>query len=240
MNGRTSLYATTLIALGALTLWLFRRKSTKRTKRPHMKFYWFDSFRSKRCEWLLAELGALQDVEFICMNPRNPDQEQLAQYRKIQPHGTVPCLEIEGKQAIIESGAICLYLADIYGKLGPEYAKEVYYNWIVYSVATLDETMEVLFIQWVHTAVEDQDENLIDKMLLKFQTFAKFLSKHMEGRDFLCGDKLTAADCVLGYNLWWAMAMRDGVLLEHYPVLQEYYNRLSRRSTFQRVFMDTT
>lgn len=63
------------------------------------------------------------------MNPRDPDQEQLAQYRKIQPHGTVPCLEIEGRQPIIESGAICLYLADIYGRLGPELDREAYYKY---------------------------------------------------------------------------------------------------------------
>lgn len=173
------------------------------------------------------------------MNPRNPDQELLAQYRKIQPHGTVPCLEIEGRQSVIESGAICMYLADIYGKLGPELDREAYYNWIVYSVATLDGTMEMLFIQWTFTAQEDQDEDLIDKMLLKFQTFAKYLSLHLEGREFVCGNKLTAADCVLGYNIWWANAMRDGALLEHYPVILDYYSRLTRHSAFQRVFNDT-
>lgn len=63
------------------------------------------------------------------------------------------------------------------------------FSWIVYSVATLDEAMEVLFIQWTFTAPEDQDEDIIDKMLLKFQTFAKYLSKQLEGRDYLCGNK---------------------------------------------------
>ena len=51
--------------------------------------------------------------------------------------------------------------------------------------------------------------------------------------------RLTAADCVLGYNLFWAMAMRDGVLLKDYPVIMDYYDRLSRRSAFQRVFNDS-
>ena len=48
--------------------------------------------------------------------------------------------------------------------------------------------------------------------------------------------RLTAADCVLGYNLWWALEMRDGVLLRDYPVIMAYFDRLSRRSAFQRVF----
>jgi hypothetical protein len=36
------------------------------------------------------------------------------------------------------------------------------------------------------------------------------------------------------------MAMKDGVLLEKYPVLQNYYSRLSRRSTFQRIFTENS
>jgi hypothetical protein len=49
--------------------------------------------------------------------------------------------------------------------------------------------MEALFIQWVYTKAEDQNEELIDKKLLKFHSFAKYLSKHMSNRDFLCGNR---------------------------------------------------
>lgn len=48
--------------------------------------------------------------------------------------------------------------------------------------------------------------------------------------------RFTAADCVLGYNMWWAGAMQGGILLQNHPALLEYYKRLSRRSGFQRVF----
>ena len=81
-------------------------------------------------QWFLpkTELGALNDVELVCMNPQNPDQDALASYRKVHPHGTIPCLEIEGRSPIVESGAICLYLADVYKSLGPELDKEAYYK----------------------------------------------------------------------------------------------------------------
>ncbi|XP_052261845.1 uncharacterized protein LOC127865848 isoform X2 [Dreissena polymorpha] len=192
----------------------------------------------QKCGHLILELGVQNEVECITMNPRDPDQEKLAQYRKIHPHGTIPCLVVEGRQAIIESGAICLYLADVYGKLGPEADKEAFYSWLVYSTATLDEVMEILFVQWVLTDLPDQDADLINKCVLKFNTAAKYLSQCLYGRDYICGNKFTAADCVLGYNIWWALEMKEGLLLKDFPLILDYYKRLQMRSSFQRVFSE--
>ena len=63
------------------------------------------------------------------MNPQDKDQDVLAEYRCVHPHGTVPCLEIEGRSPILESGAICMYLAHLYGNLGPEMDTAAYYKY---------------------------------------------------------------------------------------------------------------
>ena len=63
-------------------------------------------------------------------------------------------------------------------------------SWITYSVATLDETMEPLFIQWNYTPLEDQDTDLINKMIRKFQVFAQHFSDFMTNREFICGSRL--------------------------------------------------
>jgi len=52
----------------------------------------------------------------------------------------------------------------------------LFFSWLVYAVATLDELMEILFVQWMFTDIKDQDTDLINKMVLKFQTFAKYFS----------------------------------------------------------------
>ncbi|KAL4239232.1 hypothetical protein ACF0H5_000049 [Mactra antiquata] len=228
--------ASGLFTLCAMTWFYRKRNAKKQLVKPRMKLYWFDNFRSKRCEWLLAELGVIQDIELISINPKCTNQEILSEYRLIHPHGTVPCLQIDNKQPIIESGAICQYLAHLYGNLGPELDAEAYYNWISYSTSTLDDIMEKLMIQWNYTDIKEQDTELINKMVLKFQSFCKYFSKVMDGRDYICGDRLTAADCVLGYNIWWAKQIKNGVLLNDFPVILKYYERLSRRSSFQRVF----
>ena len=63
------------------------------------------------------------------------------------------------------------------------------YSWIIYSIATLDETMEILFQQWTYTDLENQDTDLINKMIRKFQVFAKYFSKFMTNREFICGNR---------------------------------------------------
>lgn len=52
---------------------------------------------------------------------RDPDKSKVNNYRDtVHPLGTVPALEIEGKEPLIESGAICMYLAEIYQNLQPK------------------------------------------------------------------------------------------------------------------------
>ena len=69
------------------------------------------------------------------------------------------------------------------------YVIMLFFSWLVYAVATLDELMEILFVQWMFTDIKDQDTDLINKMVLKFQTFAKYFSRFMHNREFICGNK---------------------------------------------------
>ncbi len=52
------------------------------------------------------------------------DSDEYKEYvRSVNPHGTIPALVIEGEGPIIESSAICFYLAEYYGKLLPSAAE---------------------------------------------------------------------------------------------------------------------
>ncbi|WAQ95713.1 hypothetical protein MAR_028403 [Mya arenaria] len=119
----------------------------------------------------------------------------------------VPCLEVNGGDiyhgtTIVESGAICLYLAELYGKLGPEQDKEAHYNSILYTCTTLDAILVVLLMQL--KLAKGRKSRLVKKMLTKF----------------------TAADCVLGYSVWWALLYKEGALLKDYLYILRYYENL--------------
>ena len=48
--------------------------------------------------------------------------------------------------------------------------------------------------------------------------------------------RFTAADCVIGFTLWWAFTFEGGNLLDGYPVLMNYLQRLKGRPAFQKIF----
>ena len=89
----------------------------KRTDRKLTLYHSFP-FRSSRCAWLVNELGAEEYVEFQHIKLHGTEAKDLLSYREIHPHGTLPCLMLEDGSVLLESSAICLYLAESF--LGPE------------------------------------------------------------------------------------------------------------------------
>lgn len=81
---------------------------------------------------LVTELQALCDIEVIHLDPLSKDEGLLVSYQsRTHPHGTVPALEVEGQDTILESGAICLYLAELYGRCLPVCGhRKNYYKWV--------------------------------------------------------------------------------------------------------------
>lgn len=77
-----------------------------------MKLYHSFPFRSSRCAWLLAELGKAAEVEIIPISLHGPEASDLLTYRAVHPHGTLPALVLRDGAVLLESSAICLYLAE--------------------------------------------------------------------------------------------------------------------------------
>ena len=61
-----------------------------------------------------------------------------------------------------------------------------------------------------------------------FTRMATVFERHMEGRAFIVGDAITAADCVTAYLMDWA---NEQGLLEGKPNLQAYLERMYGRPT---------
>lgn len=91
-------------------------------------------------------------------------------------------------------------------------------------------------MQLTHTPEENRNQALVDSMMRKFNISANILSNHLSGKQYICGERFTAADCVIGYNIWWASVIQQGMLLQEFPVLLEYLERLKQRPAFEKVF----
>ena len=76
-----------------------------------------------------TELGIEDKVEFkyLWIDHGRPSPEREEYRTRVHPNSTIPALEVEGRPTMLESAAMCLYLADLCGRLVPEPRDRVEY-----------------------------------------------------------------------------------------------------------------
>jgi len=193
-----------------------------------MKLYGFGPTRSLRALWGLRELGV--EFEFIQVNLQ-AGEHRRPEFLALNPAGKVPVL-VDGDLVIPESAAIVLYLAEKYPDKGLlptslEQRAQVY-RWIMFVMTELEQP---LWRMAKHTFLYPEHKRLpqdIDLAREDFLAMASVLERHMEGRQFIVGNHMTAADCVTAYLMDWANERR---LLEGLPNLKAYLQRMYARST---------
>jgi glutathione S-transferase len=190
--------------------------------------------RATRVRWLLEELGVPYDrvvLDFAKGDMRT--EAHLARH----PHGRIPAFEWEGL-SLIESGAMCMHLADVHHDKGlaPEPGtkeRALWYQWICYAVSTLDDP---LVARIFHSAILPEDKRnpaIVDKGDALWGAAAPFIRAGLGEGDWLVGDRFSAADVVVGYDVALAANMK---MLEDDPKLGAYFARLSERPAFKAAY----
>ncbi|QEM81691.1 glutathione S-transferase family protein [Halomonas binhaiensis] len=193
-----------------------------------MKLYGFGPTRSLRVLWGLEELGI--ECEFISVNLVK-GQHLHPDFLHLNPAGKVPVL-VDDDLILTESAAIVLYLAEKHPDKGllPAGLKEraQVYRWIMFAMTELEQP---LWRMARHTMLYPEDKRLPADIELARQDFvdmAAILDQHMEGRRFIAGDSITAADCVTAYLMDWA---NEQDLLADCPYLLAYLEHMYKRPT---------
>jgi glutathione S-transferase len=197
-----------------------------------LKLYHSRQSRSVRPRWLLEELGV--PYELVTLDMQKGEHKTPA-YMKVHPHGAVPAL-VDGDLQIFESAAICAYLADKFPekRLAPApgtAARGLYYQWMVYAIATLEPPVIDVFMHTVMLPETQRSPAAIEAARKKFADVASVLEQALGTRPFLLGDQFTAADVMVGSTLGWAQMLG---LLEGRKTLQQYVQRLSERPALQK------
>jgi len=175
--------------------------------------------------WLLEELGLEYRSEIVTLADwRRP--ERLLQ---IAPSGKVPAV-VDGETVVTEAPAICLYLADRYGygALAPtvdEPDRGPYLKWLVWSTAVLEPARELQLT----TVVPPKSAWGVgwptwDLVLKEF-------ADAVEHRQWLLGDRFSAADVMLGSVLSTGLFCE---MIPPLPPLVAYNQRLADRAANQR------
>jgi glutathione S-transferase len=174
--------------------------------------------------WMLEELGVPFSVKTVDI--RKGEQKAPA-YLKLNPAGKVPTLT-DGGVVVSENPAIGIYLADRYGygTLAPridEPERGPYLKWMVFSTAVVDPV----------ASLHEQKIDLpgYNFSFGAFDDMVQVLDGVLGSREFLLGDRFSAADVVLGGTLSRLLYQR---VLPESPVLLDYNDRLTAREAFHR------
>ena len=107
-----------------------------------MKLYYAPGSASFVVHWLLTELNAPHELVKVDLQSK---EQKSAEYLKLNPNGVVPTLIIDG-QAVYESPAIAMHLADLYPEAGlaPKIGtveRAQFYQWMFNLVNPLQAAM---------------------------------------------------------------------------------------------------
>jgi glutathione S-transferase len=192
--------------------------------------YYAPNTRATRVAFLLEELGVPYERQTIDLAA---GENKLPAHLAVHPHGLVPALR-DGDTVVFETAAICLYLADRFpeGGLAPapgSPARAAYYQWAVYSVATLEPALADIWLQKQRPEGE-RDQAVLRSAGERFRESAAVLTAALKG-PYLLGEQFSAADVLIGSMLIWGGAMG---LLEGEKHLAEYAARVRARPAFAR------
>jgi len=191
-----------------------------------MKLYGTPPTRALRVLWLLREL----DIECEVVTVNMGIGEHLeAKFLALNPAGKLPVL-VDGDLVLTESAAIPLYLAEKCSDKGliPSALADraQMYRWIFFLVTEIEQPLWRIAL---HTRIYPENERLSREVTLAARDCKRMvdvLERHMQGREFLAGDRLTVADFIAAFTLDWA---NEAGMLGGAPRLREYLETMYAR-----------
>lgn len=198
--------------------------SSRPQPEPSLTLYFIPG-RSWLPRWLLEELQ--QPYRLVRLDQTRGDHKQPP-YLAINVLGKLPALDVDGK-VMIETAAICLYLADRFGmgRLAPALQgrdRPRYLSLMVHASAALDPMLAER-VQGRATPPEQMGWGTHEQEI-------HFVEGQLDAGPYLFGDTFTAADVMVGGMLIWGKL--SGVALS--PRLEDYVARLMQRPALMKLF----
>lgn len=186
-------------------------------------FYTNPMSRGQIVRWMLEEVGRPYEAKIVDYAVMHDDA-----YRAVNPMMKVPAIVHDGK-VVTECAAICAYLADVFpdAGLGPrDDEKADYYRWMFFASGPVEQAVTARSMKY-----EPSEEQ---QRMVGFGSYDRVmdtLAGHLAGRDYVCGDRFTAADVYVGSQVLW------GLQFGSFPDRHEfkaYAERLGKRDAYKR------
>ena len=186
-------------------------------------FYTNPQSRGRIVRWMLEEVRQPYETEIIPY-----DQLKSQGYLAVNPMGKVPAIKHRG-HVITECAAICAYLADVFPEamLGPKADEKAdYYRWLFYAAGPVEAAVSNQAMGWVPTPERERMFGYGN-----FERVVSVLDELLSLRDYVCGNRFSAADVYLGSQIMFPLQF--GMLPERESFLK-YRDRLQQRAAYKR------
>jgi glutathione S-transferase len=182
-------------------------------------FYTNPMSRGRIVRWMLEEVGQPYRTEILDYETTLKGAEYLA----VNPMGKVPALR-HGDTVITEGAAICAYLADAFpeAKLAPPPTERGdYYRWLFFAAGPVEAAVTAKSLGF-----EPKPEQ---RRMAGFGCMADVvnaLEGAVKGRNYIAGDRFSAADVYVGSQIGWGMQFGS---IERRPAFEAYFERIGAR-----------
>lgn len=199
-----------------------------------MKLYYAPMTRATRPRWMFEELGEPYETAGVDLMK---GEHKLPNYMKVHPLGRVPALEDNGF-IMFESAAIVMQLADKFPEKGLAPAvgtkeRGEYYQWILCAMTEAEPPLVTMLMHTRFLPEAERSPAAVEMASKRFKPVADVIQEHLKGRQYVVGNKFTAADVVMGGVLAIAGMLQQ---LGGHPGLQEYLKRMMERPAAKKVF----
>ena len=145
----------------------------------------------------LEELGLPYKVFPIDINK---DEQFAPDFLKIAPNNRIPAIvDTDTGIALMESGAILIYLAEKTGKLLPRDPALRYQSiqWLMFQMGGIGPMFGQVGFFHKFAGKEIEDKRPRDRYVNESKRLLGVLDKHLEGRSWMMGDQYTIADIAI-------------------------------------------
>ena len=189
-----------------------------------LHFYTNPMSRGQIVRWMLEECGIPYETTLLDYGTTMKAEA----YRAINPMGKVPAIR-HGDVVVTECAAICAYLADAFpgAGLAPAPAdRGDYYRWLFFAAGPVEAAVTNTSLG-VETPAEKQ-------AMLGYGSLAAVLDAlegAVAGRDYVAGDRFSAADVYVGAQVIWGTQFGS---LPKRDAFVDYAGRLTARAAYVR------
>ena len=192
-----------------------------------MKLFYAPGACSHAPHILLRESGLDFTIERVDLASKQT--ETGADFKKINPHGYVPALQLDNGTVVTEVAVINQYIADRVPdkKLAPANGTPERYtlqSWLNFISTEVHKQLAPMF----NPAVPEEYKTMLkEKLATRFET----INAHLSKQAFLLGETFTAPDAYLYTVLNWAKYF--AIDLAKWPAIKSFMERVAARPSAQ-------